>query len=327
MSILIGRKFNVGIAKESVRGTALAATYWLPKTGLSIDDKINYAVDDSNLGVIEDSNSQDITSKFSEGQIEGRITDLGFGLLLMNTFGTDTIGAVETGVKDHVFTVLESAQHPSLTFSVVEANSNSGAGYAYALGMIDTLEVNIEIGKYATYKAGFRANLGAALSNSTAYTTENAFRPQDGAFKFASSLAGLSGASAINIKKANIQIKKNIEDDIVIGTVTPADRYNKQFVVEGSVELLYAARTYIDTDMVADLAQAMRLQFTSTTGIGASSFPTLTFDFAKVKLQEVARKIDNNNIVSQTFKFKGYYSLSDALMLKATLRNTVTAAY
>jgi len=329
MTKFIGRKFSIGVGKETSRGVATAAQYWLPKVGLSIDDKINFATNESSYAVIEDSETQDITSKYSEGSIEGRVTDKGLGLLLLATLGAETsVSVVESGVADHGFYVGENAQHPSLTFAAVEPNSNSGAGFSYSLGMVDQLEIAIEVGQYAMYKMDFRANVGATQAQTVAFVSETAFRPQDGIFKFASTQSGLNAASAIAIKKAVITITKNTEDDIVIGNVNPVDRLNKQFAVEGSVELTYDARTYIDTDMLADLAQACRFQFiNSSVTIGAASSPTLTIDLYKTKLGEVARKIDNNDIVSQTFKFKAFYSLADAKMIIATLRNTVTGAY
>ena len=328
MSKFIGRKFNIGIGKESVRATPVVASYWLPKVALDIDDKIEFAVNESSIGVIEDAVGQSVTKKYAEGSIEGLITDKGIGLLLMALFGTDTVGAVETGVKDHAFTVLQSAQHPSLTLSIVEANSNSGSGFAHALAMIDSLEITLEVGKFASYKASFRANAGADQADTVAFTAENIFKPQDCVFKMASALAGLSGASAINARKIVLTLKANTEDDDTIGSVASVDRLNKQFSVDGSVELVYNDRTFIDTDMLADLAQAIRLQAINTAvTIGSTSNPTLTFDLASAKIQEVARKIENNGIIMQTVKFKGYYSQTDSSMVTATLRNTVTSAY
>lgn len=328
MSKLIGRKFNVGIGKESSRGTAVAATYWMPKMEFSHDDKIEYAVDETSIGVIADAQSQDITNKISEGELQGRIADTSFGLWLIAALGTaGTPSLVETGVYDHAFSVLESAQHPSLTIAVREAN-DGGSGLRYPLAMVDSLEVNFELGKYAEYKVAFRSNTPSSASNTASFSAENIFLPQHGEVKFATNLAGLGAASAIQVKKATFKISKNIEDDQVIGTLNPIDRLNKQFAVEGSIELMYEDRSYIDTIMLGDLAKALRIKFTNTgTTLGASSNPTITFDFAKVKLTEVARAIGNNDLIKQTLNFKAYYSLADTSMLTATLRNTRSSQY
>lgn len=325
-----GRQFNVGIAKESSRGTAVVAAYWLYYDTLTIDDEIRVTKNETVMGVIEKGIGQDITIFESKGSIAGNITDLGFGLLLKSIMGTDTLGAVETGVKDHVFTVLQTAQHPSLTISVFEPNSNSGtSGYAYPLSVIDELEMNFEIGKYSTYKATFMGNKGANLAADTVtYVSENLFRPQDGVFKLATNLAGLSGASAITITKATVSLKQNTEADIVIGNTAPVDRLNKEFTAEGTLELKYSDRSMIDTYLLAGLAQAASFTFiNSSVLIGAASHPTLGVRLAKVVFESVARKVDVKGIVSQAVKFTAFYSAADTEMLDITLRNTVTTAY
>jgi Phage tail tube protein len=327
MSKQIGRKFSVGLGKETVRGTAVAASFWIPKTDVAVDDRINFAVNDSSIGVIEDSIGQDITGKFSEISLGGLIYDKSFGLLLLATFGTETSQTlVETGVYDHLFNVTESAQHTSLTVAAVDPNG--GTGLRYALAMVDQLTIEFEIGKYLTYKGDLRANANAAGANTASFTAENLFRPQDGTIKLASALAGLTGAAALPMKKGSITIKKNIEDDFIVGSVVATDRLNKEFSVEGVLELIYDDRVYIDTDLMADLPQAMRMTFQNTALlIGATKYPQIEIDMGKVKFQEVSRKIDNAGIIMQTVKFKAFYSIADSMMIKATLRNTQAAAY
>ena len=83
MTKIIGRKFSIGLGKETTRGTAVTSAYFIPKMELSIDDKVNVINDDSSIGVIEDAITSDITGKYSEGSISGRVYDKSFGLILL----------------------------------------------------------------------------------------------------------------------------------------------------------------------------------------------------------------------------------------------------
>lgn len=329
MAKLIGRVFNVGIGKETTRGTAVAPSFWLPKMSFSHDDKVERVQNESSIGTIHDTEDSHVVGKISEGEISGRIADTSFGLFLLGGLGSvASPSLVATGVYDHVFSVLESSQHPSFTIGVVGGNGNETTGLRYTLAMIDSLELTFELQKYAMYKATYRGNKNATGSNTASYSAENIFLPQHGVVKIATDLSGLSGASAIQVKKANIKISKNIEDDQVIGAIDAVDRLNRQIVVEGQLELMYEDRSYIDTIMLGDLSKALRVSFINTdVTIGASSNPTITVDLAKIKLQEVARKIDNNEFITQTVSFKAYYSIADSKMITATLRNTRSSSY
>lgn len=394
MTVFIGRLFNIGIGKETTRGTAIAAAYWIQKTDFAVEDHISTVIDDASINTIEDAQQQEITQKYSQGTIGGRITDQTFGLMLMATLGTDTLGAVETGVKDHVFTVLETAQHPSLTLTVNEPNATGASSLLYPLGMIDSLNIHFEVGKWATYKMAFTANAPSNASSTVAFVTENGFNPQYCTLQMAPTYTGLIGgitatgtaastvnvtalsisttllqvgmtvtatnlpagativaivsanaftlsvattgaigtmtfgAAVLNARMVDITIQKNIEDDLTIGSLAAADRFNKQFVITGSFTIVYKDRSYIDTIMYGDQNKALRF-IAKNTGItiGTVSNPTLTFDLALTNLQEVARSDKNSDIMLQTVKFKAFYSVTDSLMTKITLRNTVTTAY
>lgn len=328
MSKIIGRLVSVGFGKESVRGTAVAPTYWIPKMDFTHDDKIQQVINESSIGIIEGAQGADITQKYSEGEIKGRVVADSFGLVLLSAIGSVSSASVggQAGVYDHTYSVLQSAQHPSLTVSVKDANS--GTGLSYALSMIDSLEINAELNRYVEMAIKYRGNANASASVTPSFAAQTQyFLPQNAVVKFATNIAGLGAASAINVKKVNLSISKNLEDDQSLGAVVTTDRLNRQFVVEGSIELMYEDRTYIDTNMLGDLAKALRIQFVNTAvTIGTSANPTITMDLASVKLKEVARSQGNDDFVTQTLNFQAFYSIADTSMISVVLRNT-TASY
>jgi hypothetical protein len=329
MTTIIGRRVNVGVAKESSRGQTTAAVYWLPKTAFSIDDKINTVVDESSVAAIEDADTQEIANTYAEGSIEGLVNETTIGIFALAVFGTETSHSAHTGetvVYDHVFNVAETAQHQSLCLSVV--GDNELGGQQYALAMVDQFDLNMEVGKYITYKATFLSNVSADFASTASFaTTEKYFKPQDAVIKFAVNQAGLTAASKITAKKVTLSVKKNIEEDWTIGSTAANDRNNKQFAIEGTMEIVYTDRTYIDTIMLGDLAKAIRISAVSGVTIGSATNPAIQIDLYSAKLSEVARKMDLNGIITQTLKFKAFYSKADAKMATMTVVNTISAGY
>jgi len=56
---------------------------------------------------------------------------------------------------------------------------------------------------------------------------------------------------------------------------------------------------------------------------GATSSPALRFDLAKVGFTEWSRTISTNELVTQSVGFKGFYSVTDAQAIVASLVNTI----
>src|SRR5579872_6346948 len=108
MSKGIGKLFQIGIAKETTRGTAkTTASYWPAFTDAAPEEKFENAVDSQSYGVIEDSASQTRTKNWMEGTINAPLSDQSFVLLLLSLLGTDavTTHSGETVVYDHALTV------------------------------------------------------------------------------------------------------------------------------------------------------------------------------------------------------------------------------
>src|SRR5579871_3438352 len=204
----IGRLIQIGLGKESSRGTAVTATYWTPWMELTIDEKKEFAVDEQSYGVIEDSTNLTHVKKWAQGSIAGNVHDQNFGLILYSMLGTLTSHSAHSGetiVYDNVFNIGESAQHQSLTFNLHDPLS--GQDYQYANGVVEKLDIDIALKKFVAFNASIRALSGAthaAFSPST--TTENRFVPQYLTAKVASAYSTITGGggSTIALRSAKI---------------------------------------------------------------------------------------------------------------------------
>jgi|SRR5579872_692649 len=320
----IGRLFGVGIAKETSRGTAASsAGFWIPFSEGASEEKDERVVNDQTVGVIEDSVGQSITKQWAEVTIKAPIGDAHFPLLLYSFLGamSNATHSGESAVYDHTITVAESNQHQSLTTFLHDPLS--GVDYKYANAVANQLEIDYMLGQFLSYNATLKAKKGASASSfSPSYTTENRFLPPMLTFKLASNLAGLNAASATQIKSLKLKIAKNLEDDEVLGSLSPNDFLNKQFAIEGELELLWNDESF-KTPTLAATPQAMRLDMVNSgVTIGSASNPELRIDLAAVIFKEITRPFKVNDLVAQTVQFKAHYSPSDAKMVTILATNT-----
>lgn len=322
MSKFIGALANIGFAKEATRGTAeSSATFWFPKMSLKVDDVIEKAIDESTIGVIEDATDAKTTLKAAEIEVEGKIGDKSIGLLLFSLLGAKAVSGPTDSAYTHTFTISQSAQHQSLTVFQDDPNQD----YKYANGMVKKFEIMVELGKFITYKVGLRSKPGATATLTPTYSAENAFLPQHGVMKTATTQAGLGAASAIALRAVKIAFDTNVEDDNAIGSISPVDILNKQFSAEGELEIVFNDETF-KTDFLADTAKALRVSLVNTdVTIGASTNPALTIDFHSVKYSEFQRNYSTGDITTATVKFKAFYKLADSKMITCTLVNAQTS--
>lgn len=320
----IGRRIQVGIAKESSRGTAeSAATYYLPVAEATLDEKDSKVLDEQSIGVIEDSIGSVIAKQWVEGQIKGQIGDKSFPLILLAALGSLSSGSVSDSAYTHTITVQQGAQHQSLTFFI---DDPIGAqDYKYALGVIDSLEINAALGQFVTFTANVRSKKGATATLSPSVSVENKFLAKHVTLKLASDLSGLGAASAISIKGLSLKITKNVEDDDVLGSATPADFLNKQLMIEGTIEAMWQGDSDFRTAFMANTAKAVRITLTSDTLIGSTSVPKITIDLAKVSFMELTRPIVLNDMVKQTVQFRAHYSTGDSKMITIDAINAVSS--
>ncbi len=327
MSKGIGRIFSIGVAKETVRGTVeAAASYWLPFSEAIMEDKTEKVMVDQSFGVIEDSVGSELTKQWAEVSFKSIITDAVFPLILKAAFGTSAsaLHSGETTVYDHTITVNESAQHQSLSLFLNDPVSTND--YKHALGCLENLEIKISPAALVEYSASFKAKKGTSATLTPAQTVENRFHAKHAIFKVAANLAGLTAASAMNIRNLTLKVSKNLEDDDALGSLDPVDFLNKQLVIEGTLEAVWQTEADFKTAYLANTNKALRIDLKNTDiTLGSAANPEVQIDLAKVTFKELSRPIKINDTVMQQLSFKAHYSTSDTKMVTVLCTNSVTS--
>ena len=321
MTKLIGRQIAVGIGKESTRGTAVAPDFWLSWMELTAETRIERAINESSLARLEDSDGADIVSKWGEGTIKGKMKDESFGLLLLSLMGTEVEANPESGAYTHTYSVAQSTQHQSLSVAVKDDNIDE----VYPNAVIDSIKIDAELGNYVMYEASFMGLAEASASNTVSISAERDFVPQMFEFKHAATQAGLTGASAVSVRNMSIELRQNVMREDVLGVASgePNDILNQSFMVEGSITLVHDGTTFEDLQN-NDTYQAMRFDMTHTDTIGTTLNPQLRIDLYRAKIFDYERNVSQNELVEETFSFKGYYSIADSKMLDVILTNEHT---
>jgi hypothetical protein len=318
MATQIGRLINVGIARETSRGTAEdSATFWIPKVDFDFNPRADYAIEESGLGVIDGRSDAKVVEKVGEGSFGGIVYDKNFGLLLAACLGTWSTSEVSDSAYTHSFTQLNSNQHPALTIFHKDQNSDE----KFALGMLNQLTINCVLKDYVKYSAGFLSKVGAETSSEVSYTAENPFLATHVEVKFADTVAALGTASATAIRAINLTINKNVEDWQNLGSDEPTDIVNKALLATGDMELLFDDETIRDYVLDGDKKACLITIENSDVLIGTASRPKLEITLAPMSFRDWGRGTGQDDIVTQTVAFDGNFSLTDTRTLSIQLVN------
>lgn len=319
-----GRLNYVGIGRETTRGTAVAPAYWSKWLELDFQDRVNKVRNDSALGTLDMYNDSEVIERWSDGKLDGKITDKTFGLILAAALGansTDATASGETIVYDHTYATANTAIAQSLTLVRKDSNSNK----RYARAMLSKLDIEVVTGEYAKYSAEFTAMKGVTNTDVPALVAENEFVPRHAVVKMASAVAGLNAATQIPIKSFKLSIDNHVEPYFVLGSDEPAEINNLEREVTGEITLRYTDTTY-ETLWTNNTDQALRIDLTNTdVTLGTATNPKLRITLPKVTLEDFAKPADKSAIVEQTFKFTGMYDFTAGYAISAVLTNTVAS--
>lgn len=323
MSDYSGRKIRYGFAKEGTRGTFAASTYWLRWETADFFDHATTTFNQSAIGVLDRYSGAEIMERSASGQLAGKITDLGFGLVLFGTFGSHAavLTSGETTVYDHTFT--ESQSNTSQSLAIVRLTPNDQTNYVNA--MVGSLAIEAKAGDFVRHTTNFTAFPGITGTGATsAFVAENEFKAKHVTALLATDVAGLSAATAIPVASFTLTINKNLDPYYIIGQDGPSEIFSQNVEVTGEFVLRYTANTYF-TQRFANTKQAMQLAIVnSDVTIGDAANPGVVFTMPAVFLNDFKPDQGIDGMVTQTISFTATYDLSAAYAINAVLTNTAT---
>lgn len=327
MAKMIGRLVDVGIARESSRGTAVVPAFYVPKMAFSVEDRVTKAVSRANYGNIGfEGNQALVAQKWAEGELEMPIFDKMFGLLLYNLLGSLSTSGPSDSAYTHTFSLANSSQHQSLTIAVKEQGLSTSM--LFALSMIDKMEITMMPDAVVTVKVTFmsRRSKDYTFSNASV-TAENKFLGRHLIFKLATLTSGLSAASAISLKKLVLRFEKRLRNDFVLGTVDAEDVLNQAFSLEADLEMNLEDKTYRAL-MLDGSYRAARINLINTDVlIGASSRPEFLLDLSRCHFEAWESDRPNDEISSQKVTMKALYDVTNANIINNCYLKNAQASY
>lgn len=317
-----GRKVAVGIGKETVRGTGVAPTYWLGWTTTDLADTGKNVMNNSAINVLDENQSSVVVEQTGAGKIDGILPDQSFGLLLYSLFGgySVTNHAGETIVKDHTFSENQSNQSQSLTITRKDPNVTN----QFSLAMLKSLSLDIVAGDYVKFSSDWLSQPSTTATVTPAFIAENNFIAKNATVKFAANIAGLTGATAVNVKDIKLNFDKKVNPYYVIGQNNPSDIFAEGFTVKGDMTLLYTDDTY-KTMRFNSTAQACLIDVKNTAvTIGISSNPELQLQLSQAYFTDWKPAQPIDGMVEQQVTFEGTFSIASGYEAQAVYTNAVT---
>jgi hypothetical protein len=296
---------HVGVAMESVFGTALAPTLYIPYNTIKVEDDIKKVTDDGRRGVLTKDFAVYNTTKSGQVEIDAMAYPDTLGFFLKAIFGQDTVTG--SAPYSHKFTV-SNALCPSIT--VQDYNAMTERQYAGALVQEVGLKFDSEKEISMTTKMISKASV-VTTTTTPAMSSTKPFLGFTAALK-------IGGTANLNMVGGEVTVKR--EAKLIFGANNSQDpsKYVTSrieadgkitFDVEDETELmLYLNGTQPTLDIL----------FTQDTNT------SLDLSFGKIDVTKAT--VDRSQeLVRVDLSFKALYNATDNGMATVTLKNAVAS--
>lgn len=317
MTKFVSRRGSLGLAIESVKGTAVAPTYWVPYTTMSFFDKTETQAENQGMGVIADQDSLYVTMQMGEGDVDAQLYDQALGYILSSLLGT-TPTTTGSNPYTHSFALSQTNVPQTLTVAWHDPDRN----YLFPNAVVESLKCSVAPSGIVEYTVHFKSKRAREWSTLTpSFTTLGSkFLHQHLLFKLATDTASLAAATGISLKNLDFTIDRKTIFDSVTGTVEPEDVLSQEISIEGELQLNLEDDTYRGY-MLNGNYKAMEIKF------NRSSSSSLDFQFPRVNFTEWEPDLSLSDIAKQKISFKANYDAANGVDIISTcaLVNTKTS--
>ena len=305
-----------GLSKESVFGTPISASTFLPMTANTMETDPGWFSPDLMMAIRDKQvfNLQG-EEKFA-GAIDGPLFPSNAMELIVSAIGADTV----SGSGPYLHTISTGNTLPSLT---IEKNIGNYQSLQFAGSRVSKLSIKAPVGNSPVeVSADMMAQSAAILTTPTAVSITNELP-----FTFAEASLTFGGHARTDVTNCTLEIDNGLKE-----TYTYSGNHGPSFItpvslkVPGTFDVVFSSlndSTYGDYQVMANQSLgSLVLAFahpTSTFGI--------SFSMPQVAISKYANDIKAGEVILSTMSYEASYSIGSGRTLQAVITNSVSSQY
>lgn len=324
MSKYTWRQINAWIGIETQRWVKSSNITWLAKSSFDFDDKIETKEDESSLWNKIDISDIEVVREYAEWNIElkasaNNIWNFLYSILWKKVTST----VVESKVFNHLFTINNDWENPSLTIFTKEPNWD----FHYPLALISSLSISAQVWESIMITASFKSKKWVSDNLSATYQTDYSFKAKNSKLKIADKESALNNASLDCIESFELVIdKESIEAFCLNNWNEPVDILDWKISISWSITAVFSDNDYKNKALNwKEFALLFALEDKSVKIWNENGkHPLLEFILPKVKFVDYTRSKWNDELVKVNLNFKAYQNESWVEPIKVKLQNWVS---
>ncbi len=270
----------------------------------------NVVENESAMGVVERVNDSEVTNKWVEGTLGGKVTVETVGFLMLGMWGEVVSSAPDVdGIVTHTYSMKQSSEPTAL--SVTRVTPLKTERFTY--GTVESFELEAEAGGYVTVSSAIKARVGESTTATPAFVEEAEFTSKHITIKTSADLAGLTGAPVIKARSLKLNGEREATAFDPLGTDDKPEFDLGTFEAKGEF-VVRATSTEYEEAYLANARHAMEIAM-------VNGDESLVFTASKVRFRELESSRDRDDIVTATISYFCEFDVATNSSIVPVLKN------